>query len=85
MGGMGQGCLPGVDPPGVHRKRVFEIEHHVSIAATAAGSVKEASERASGSSDELRVPEAACAAETRRLANQPQEGVSFVSGRGLGA
>jgi putative transposase len=63
VGRLGEVCIPDIGSPGVPCERVLEIEHPVQVPAAPAGRVKETSERAGGSSHELRVPSAACAAE----------------------
>jgi hypothetical protein len=63
VGRLGAGCIPGVGSPGVFGERVFKIEHPVQVSAAPAGCVKEAPERVGCSSHELRVPQAACAAQ----------------------
>jgi putative transposase len=81
VGGVGQGCVPGVGSPGMSGERICEIEHRVSLSKAAAGSVAETDTGARRGSDQLRISSLARAAETRRVADQREAGVPAVPGR----
>lgn len=78
-------CVSGFRAPGVWADRSGALDHPLSVSATATGATSPTAQGVSDRSHRLWLPSSSRAASARRLADQPQAGLSALQGGGAGS